>query len=187
MKIGVDVHIIFGGERKINDQRTSRRQVVKINTTQQVVFKMKPMNRSRMSHGCQLLNSSVVLLSGGLDQDVIQPDELYNITSEEVVKLLDPEQSLQRAQHAMIRVGDRILALGGIDANNNAPSKIAEFNTTTNAWNELAQELHSTNTSELVATPFPTSSLDCLHECRCGIANKKERIFGGSEAEVRNF
>ena len=184
VKIGADAHIIFGGERKINHQRTSGREVIKINTTQQVVFKLKPMNLSRMAHGCQLLNSSVVLLSGGLDQDVIQPDELYNITSEEVVKLLDPEQSLQRAQHAMIRVGDRILALGGIDANKNAPSKIAEFSTTTNAWMELTQELHSTNTSEVIVTPFPVSSLDCVPQCRCGIANRKERIFGGSVAEV---
>ena len=187
MKIGVDVHIIFGGERKINGQQISGRQVVKINTTQQVVFKMKPMNRSRMSHGCQLLNSSVVLLSGGLDQDVIQPDELYNITSEEVVKLLDLEQSLRRAQHAMIRVGDRILALGGIDANKNSPSKITEFSTTTNAWMELTQELHSTNTSEVIVTPFPVSSLDCVPQCQCGIANRKERIFNGSEAEVNSI
>ena len=141
-----------------------------------------------MSHACQLLNnSSVVLLSGGLDQDVIQPDELYNITSEEVVKLLDPEQSLRRVQHAMIKVGDRILALGGINSSNNAPSKIAEFDTTTNAWNELTQELHSTNTSELFVTSFPSSSLDCVPECDCGIAHRKGRIFGGSEAEVRNI
>ena len=85
----------------------------------------------------------------------------------------------------MIRVGQRILALGGIDANNEAPSKIAEFDPTTNAWIELNQELHSTNTTELIATPFPVASLDCVPDCRCGIANKKERIFGGSEAEVR--
>ena len=186
VKVGVDVHIIFGGEGKINNQRVSGRQVVKINTTQQVAVQMKPMSRKRMSHACQLLNSSVVLLSGGLDQDVIQSDELYNITSEEVVKLLDPSQSLQRAQHALIRVEDRILGLGGIDSRNNAPSKIAEFDPTTNAWNELTQELHSTNTSEVFVTSFPHSSLDCVPECRCGIANKG-RVFGGSEAEVRNI
>ena len=185
VKIGIDVHIIFGGERNINNQRISGKQVVKINTTQQVAVEMEPMNFPRMSHACQLLNSSVVLLSGGLDQDVIQSDELYNITSEEVVKLLDPEKSLKRAQHAMIKVGDRILALGGIDSSNEAPSKIAEFDPTTNAWNELNQELHSTNTTELIATPFPVAALDCVPDCRCGIANKKERIFGGSEAEVR--
>ena len=140
-----------------------------------------------MSHACQLLNSSVVLLSGGLDQDVIQPDELYNITSEEVVKLLDPEKSLKRAQHAMIQVGIRILALGGIDSSNEAPSKIAEFDPTTNAWNELTQELHSTNTSEVFVTSFPRSSLDCDPECRCGISHRTGRIFGGNETEVRNI
>ena len=186
VKVGVDIHIIFGGEREINNQRISGRHVVKINTTQQVAAEMKPMSRKRMSHACQLLNSSVVLLSGGLDQDVIQPDELYNITSEEVVKLLDPSQSLQRAQHALIRVEDRILGLGGIDSRNNAPSKIAEFNTTTNAWNELTQELHSTNTSDLVVTPFPASALDCIPECSCGTTSRKGRIFGGIEAEVKN-
>ena len=184
VKLGADVHIIFGGARNGNQQQIGGRQVIKINTTQQVAFEMKPMNYKRMSHACQLLNSSVVLLSGGLDQDVIQQDELYNITSEEVVKLLEPEQSLQRAQHAMIRVGDRILALGGIDANKNAPSKIEEFSTTTNSWNELDQDLLSTDTSEVIATPFPVSALDCVPECHCGIANRKERIFGGSEAEV---
>ena len=187
VKVGVDAHIIFGGERKINNQRVSGNQVFKVNTTQQVAIEMEPMSRKRKSHACQLLNSSVVLLSGGLDEDVIQPDELYNISSEGFVKLLDPEQSLQRAQHAMIKVGDRILGLGGIDSSNNAPSKIAEFDPTTNAWNELNQELHSTNTSEVFITSFPSSSLDCIPECGCGIAHRKGRIFGGTEAEVGNI
>ena len=85
----------------------------------------------------------------------------------------------------MIRVGQRILALGGIDSSNEAPSKIVEFDPTANAWNELTQELHSTNTTELIATPFPVASLDCVPDCRCGIAKKTKRIFGGSEAKVR--
>ena len=186
VKIGVDVHIIFGGELKINDQRTSGRQVVKINTTQQVAFEMKPMQRRRMSHACQLLNSSFVLLSGGLDKSVIQPDEIYNIASQEDFRVLDLQQSLRRIQHAMIKIDDRVLALGGSDSNNDAPSKVAEFDQTTNSWNELDQELLSTNTSELIVTQFPVSSLDCVPECHCGIANRKERIFGGTEAEVGN-
>ena len=184
VKIGVDVHIIFGGERKINNQRISGRQVVKIDTTQQVAIEMKPMRRKRMSHGCQLLNRSVVLLSGGLYQSKIQPDELYNITSEEVVKVLSYKQSLRRAQHAMIRIGDRVLAFGGIDSKNNAPSRVKEFNTATTAWDKHNQKLHSTNTSEVLVAPFPVFSLDCVPECRCGIANRKGRIFGGIEAEV---
>ena len=186
VKLGADVHIIFGGARNGNQQQIGGRQVIKINTTQQVAFEMKPMNYKRMSHACQLLNSSVVLLSGGLDQSVIQPDELYDVTSEKVVKVLELQQSLRRIQHTIIRMNERVYALGGTDENEDTPSKIAEFDTTTNAWDELTQELHSTNTSELVITPYPISSLDCVPECRCGIANRDSRIFGGSVAEVRN-
>ena len=160
VKVGVDVHIIFGGERNVNGQPIGRRQVVKINTTLDVAQEMRPLTFGRVSHDCQLLNRSVVLVSGGLaqqgkDQSEVLPDELYNITSQEVVKVLDLQQSLGRTQHAMIRTGDRIWALGGRDSNDNAPSKIAEFDSTTNSWNELAQELQSSSTSELVVTPFP--------------------------------
>ena len=191
VKLSFDVHIVFGGERKLTDQLNGR-QVVKINTTEEIVYPMNELNHSRVFHACQLLNRSVVLVSGGLsrkggDSSEVLPDELYNITSQEVIKVLGPEQSLGRIQHVMIRIADRVLALGGKDSNNSAPSKIAEFNKTTNAWFELTQELQSTNTSELVVSPFPASSLDCVPECECGIVHRKERIFGGSEAEVRNI
>ena len=187
VKLGVDVHIVFGGARSVNNQQISGRQVVKINTTQLVAVEMNPMNYPRMSHACQLLTSSVVLLSGGLAQSEIQPDELYDINSEEVVQILDSEESLGRKGHAIIRIADRVLAFGGSDSSNNTPSKIAEFSRTTNTWNELNQELHSSNTSELLVTPFPPSSLDCVPQCRCGVADGKQRIFGGSEAEVRSI
>ena len=167
------------------------REVVKINTTEEIAYELKPMTHRRVSHDCQLLNPSIVLVSGGLPHsggdpsDVLQ-DELYNITSEEVVKVIDLEQSLRRAQHATIRVGDRLLAFGGRDSTNAAPSRIAEFNKTSNSWEDLSQELHSSNTSELVVTPFPISSIDCAPQCQCGMAKDKERIFGGNEAKVRN-
>ena len=75
-----------------------------------------------------------------------------------------------------------------MDSNNEVISKIAVFNATTSTWIELMQGLHSTNTSELVVLPFPISSLDCLpDECHCGIANRRGRIFGGNNAEVRNI
>ena len=178
VKLGVDVHIVFGS------------QVVKINTTDETVFEMSLLNQSRVSHDCQLLNKSVVLVSGGLPQKGADPsavlnDELYNITgSGEVIKVLDLEQSLGRIQHSMIKVEGRVWALGGKNSSNAAPSKIAEFDTTTSSWNELAQELQSTNTTELVVTPYPVASLDCIPECHCGIATRRERIFGGSEAKV---
>ena len=87
----------------------------------------------------------------------------------------------------MTKIEDRIWALGGRDSYNNTPSKIAEFNPTTNSWEEIAQELHSTNTSELVVTEFPTSAIDCVPECSCGNTNRNEKIYGGSDAEVGNF
>ena len=68
VKLDVDLHIIFGGERKVNDKRISGSQVVKINTTEEIAYEMKMTSRKRAFHGCALLNSSVVLLSGGLDQ-----------------------------------------------------------------------------------------------------------------------
>ena len=176
----------------MNCRQISGRQVVKINTTNLTATELHLLAHGRVSHDCQLLNKSIVLVSGGLAQkggdplDVL-PDELYNITSQKVVKVLDSEHSLQRIQHAMTKIEDRIWALGGRDSNNNIPSKIAEFNPTTNSWEEIAQELHSTNTSELVVTEFPTSAMDCVPECSCGKANRNERIYGGSEAKVRNF
>ena len=184
VKLGPDVHFIFGGE--------GRRQVVKINTTEETAVEMLPLVHKRVFHDCQLLDSSLVLVSGGLprkeaDPSEVLPDELYNITSQQVVKVLDLQQSLGRIQHATINIRDRVWAVGGRDSNNNAPSKIAEFNPTTNSWDETAQELHSTDTTELVITPFPIASLDCVAQCGCGIANRKERIFGGSEVQVRSI
>ena len=190
VKLGVDAHINFGGERKINDKKMNGRQVVKINTTEQFVVEMNPMLHRRVSHDCQLLNNSIVLVSGGLDPEGEDPyelqDELYNITSEETVNILDLRFSLRRSQHSMIRIGDQIFALGGRDSNNDAVSKIAVFNATTNAWNDLNQELHSSSTSELVVSPFPISAFDCVPECRCGEVNRGERVFKGSAAKVRS-
>ena len=182
VKVGVDMHIIFG------------RDVMKINTTEEIVYKLKPMTHSRVSHDCQLLSTSLVLVSGGLAQrganpSRILPDELYNITATgEVVKVLDLEQSLRRTHHRLIVIKDRIWALGGKNSDNNVPSKIEEFDPTTNSWNDLKQELQSSNTTELIATPFPASSLDCIPKCHCGIPkNNKERISGGNEAGVNLF
>ena len=90
VKLGVDVHIVFGGERTVVGQQISVRQVVKINSTNLIATELNPITHSRVSHDCQLLNKSVVLVSGGLAQkgadlsEVLQ-DELYNITA-------DPDQ-----------------------------------------------------------------------------------------------
>ena len=162
---------------------------MKINTTNQIATELNPITHSRVSHDCELLNKSVALVSGGLTQkgaSEVLPDEVYNITgSGEVIKVLDLKHSLGRIQHSMIKIEDRIWALGGKDSNNTAPSKIAEFNPTSSSWNELAQELQSTNTTEVIVTPYPVASLDCVPECYCGNATRRQRIFGGSEAEVK--
>ena len=192
VKLSVDIHIIFGGEKKVNDQTISAREVVKINTTDLIATELNPITHSRVSHDCELQNKSIVLVSGGLAQKGADPskvleDELYDITgSGEVVKVLDLEHSLGRVQHSMIKIEDRIWALGGRDSNNEAPSKIAEFDPTTCSWIELSQELQSTKTTEIVVSQYPVASLDCVPQCHCGISNKNERIFGGSEADVRH-
>ena len=63
------------------------------------------MQYARKSHGCELLNGSLVLLSGGLDQSIIQPDELYNVSSGKVATVLDLKQSLRRSHHSIVRMG----------------------------------------------------------------------------------
>ena len=83
-------------------------------------------------------------------------------------------------------MGDQVLGIGGVDSNKSAPSKIAEFNTATNTWNDLSQELYSSDTSKVVVTPFPVSSLDCVPECQCGLGNREGRIFDGIETKVRS-
>ena len=84
-------------------------------------------------------------------------------------------------------MGDQVRAMGGLDSHNKIPSKIVEFNPATNTWNDLGQELQSSDTSELLVTPFPMSSVDCVPKCQCGIGNRLTRIFKGNEAEVRSF
>ena len=149
---------------------------------------MKPLNLERMSHGCQLLTSTIVLLSGGLTSEgrIQEQDELYDIESEEVVKVLDVADSLRRYNHATIKMGDEIFALGGRDSieNNNAPSKVKVFNSVTKAWYDFSVDLLSSETAELVLTPYALSSLDCVRECTCGVVSKRKRIFGGTEAQV---
>ena len=194
VKLEIDVHIVFGGERQGNKGETnSGRQVFKINTTEEVVYELSPMALGRISHGCQVLNRGVVLVSGGLakkgqDSAKVLQDELYFVDSQEHPEVLGLQQSLRRFQHALVRIGEKVLALGGLDSNNNAPTKIEEFNPTSKSWTKYRDELHSKETSEIIFTPYPASSLDisCGSPCQCG-KTPKRRIFGGSEAKVRLF
>ena len=192
IKLGSDVHMIFGGAMKNNDPRGSR-QVLKVNTTDETIVELKPMTLERVFHTCQLLTHDIVLVSGGLPMlpheggplSAIQPDELYSISSQGTVRNLSSGSSIGRYQHASSRLGSQIYAFGGKDSNNDATSKIAFFDVSTYTWkNLLDQELVSSNTSELVVSPYPISSLDCVPVCQCGITNGNEKIFGGTVAKV---
>ena len=107
VRLGVDVHIIFGGEKKVNGTKMGGRQVVKINTTNQIATEFNPLTHGRVSHDCEVLYKSVVLVSGGLvqkggDPSNVLSDELHNINGTgEVIKVLDLNQSLGRIQHAI--------------------------------------------------------------------------------------
>ena len=184
VKTDISVHIIFGG-------KNSAKRVVKIDTDLEEAYEMKPLNLERMSHGCQLLTSSIVLLSGGLTSEgrIQEQDELYDIESEEVVKVLDVVNSLRRYNHATIKMGQEIFALGGRESieNSDATSKVKVFSSFTSSWFNFSRDLLSSETSDLVLTPYALSPLDCVRECTCGIGTKEKRIFGGTEAKVGKF
>ena len=189
VKVSADVHVIIGGVRTVDGEQVSMRQVVKIDTTKEIAYELNPITYSRVSHSCQLLKNNMIIVSGGLhkkegDPSKVLPDELYDIESQ-YVEVLDPDNSVGRFQHSLARIGDRLLCLGGKDTSNDVPSKIKEFDPTTNSWMDLTQELHSSKTAELAITSYPASAIDCPQQCSCGVANEKSRIFGGSEVEVR--
>ena len=196
VKVAVDVHVIFGGERKDHEQSISGRQVIRVNTSEEIVEELKPMNHMRVTHDCELLNENLILVSGGRPIQnknknthiAIQRDEIYNITSQESEDL-DKESSLQRHRHALIRMENQVYALGGMDKQDQTTHKIEMFNTTSRKWTQHSSAgLQSRNTSELVVTAFPTSSLDCVPECQCGQQGGSQeargRIFNGSETQV---
>ena len=189
VKVGTDLHIVIGGNKKVDGEEVSTRQVVKIDTTKEIAYELNPIMKSRVFHSCQLLKNNMILVTGGLpkkggDPSEVLPDEQYDIESQDI-KILDSADSVGRFQHSLARIGDRLLALGGRDASGGVPSKIKEFAPATNSWKELSQELHSSNTTQLAITPIPATAIDCPSECSCGVANKEGRIFAGSEAEVR--
>ena len=187
VKLAADVHILFGGEHLVNHQKKQRAQVIKINTTEQVALEMNPMQYARKSHGCELLNDSLVLLSGGLDQSIIQPDELYNVSSGKVATVLDLKQSLRRSHHSIVRMGTHVFAFGGRDSNNTTPSVIAEFITATQTWKNTTRQLFSANTSETTTTVFPIMSLDCATNCECGMSRIDGRIANGNETKANSY
>ena len=86
----------------------------------------------------------------------------------------------------MVRMNQTIFAFGGLTEENSTTDEIKMFNEARQSWEEYDYKLKSKDTGELVAIPFPISSLDCVpRDCNCGQANSRNRIFGGNEADVR--
>ena len=187
VKLGVDTHMILGGERNVDGRKIGVTQVVKINQTDEIVYKMNPLKLPRVSHACELLSPSVILVSGGLtqqDSTEILPDELY-IFDEPQNDGRVIEHSLKRTRHSLIKMGEEVWALGGRDSSGQATKRIAVFNPATDSWTDRPEKLQSTHTSEITVTPYPASSLDCVAQCQCGETNTKARIFNGGPVEVR--
>ena len=194
VKIDVNVHIIFGGKK-------SPKGVIKIDTDLEEATEMKPTSLERDFHSCQLVSNKIVILSGGLTwrtlrggyrrRTIQRQDELYDIESEKVVKVLDVADSLRRYNHKTIKMGDEIFAIGGKARTRRPrppytppPLKVKVFNSLTETWYDFSRDLLSSATDQLVLTPYALSSLDCVRECSCGTVTKNTRIFDGSEAEV---
>ena len=148
-----------------------------------------------MSFGCEVLSKGVFLLSGGFSNHSnpngsIEPDEIFNVTSPDNHVLLSEEESLKRFQHQMVRMNQTIFAFGGLTEENSTTDEIKIFIEESKSWEDFDYKLKSKDTGELVAIPYPVSSLDCVPEdCNCGLANtignSGARIFGGNEADVR--
>ena len=155
-----------------------------------------------MAFGCEVLNKSLVLLSGGYSDAAnppqsIEPDEIFNVTHDELSQvedslkstgsiLLHMADSLDRFQHSLIRMKDTVFAFGGITSSSTTTEKIKVFNEATLTWENHNKSLRSKETGEVVVLPFPTFSLDCVPECQCGVAsNVTSRIFNGTNAQAK--
>ena len=200
---GIDSFYIFGGAEILDNKTTAvRNTVLHINTTSLMVRKVGAMKRQRMAFGCEVLNKSLILLSGGYSDAAnpgqsIEPDEIFNVTHhllslvpvEDSLNstgsiLLPMTDSLKRFQHSLIRMNDAVYAFGGITSSNTTTGTIEVFDEATKTWKTHSKNLRSQDSAEVVVLPFPTSSLDCVPECQCGVATTTSRIFNGSDAHV---
>ena len=80
-----DSFYVFGGAETLHNKSTSvRDQILHINTTSLMVKLVGTMKKPRMAFGCEFLNKSFILLSGGYSDPVnslqsIAPDEIFSI------------------------------------------------------------------------------------------------------------
>ena len=196
---GIDSSYVFGGAEILDNKTTAvRNTVLHINTTSLMVKTVGTMDRPRMAFGCEVLNRSLILLSGGYSDasnpgQSVEPDEIFNVTHH-VLSLVEDSlnstgsillpmtDSLKRFQHSLIRMNDAVYAFGGITSSNTGTIEV--FDEATKTWETHSKNLRSQDTAEVVVLPFPTSSLDCVPKCQCGVATTTSRIFNGSDAQV---
>ena len=203
VKLQKNIHLLIGGVQHGKSLGQATKAVFKINITEETVEEWPPILFQRAHHSCELLDGSVVLISGGTSKETtlkdrkfsIVPDELYTLG--DVHKNIGKDQtnlslasSLKRFQHRLIRLEDNVFAVGGAMADKSRPSSVTMFNLTTKSWEEQAGHLLSNNTGDVAVTHFPRSSVDCIFPCQCGLSKavnaskEEERIFNGNVAKV---
>ena len=214
VKLQKNIHLIIGGVQHGRHLDQATKAVLKINITEETVEEWPPILSERAHHSCELLDGSVILISGGLPKGAssrngnlsIVVDELYTLHEnvvknlhelytlhENVVKnqtTLNQDSSLNRFQHRLIRLEDTVFAVGGAMADRSRPSGVMMFNMTTTSWEEHTENLLSKNTGDVAVTHFPRSSVDCIFNCTCGlskaahVSDEDERIVNGNVAKV---
>ena len=186
---------VFGGAQTLGEVTSVRKTILHINTVSLLVTQVGEMKRPRMSFGCEVLSKGVFLLSGGFSDQSnrlqsIEPDEIFDVASPnyQFENPFPVSQSLMRFQHQMVRMNQTIYAFGGLTGNDSTTDEIKMFDEASKSWGKFDYKLKSKDTGELVAVPFPRSSLDCVtvpEDCKCGQAKSGSRIYGGNDADVR--
>ena len=158
--------------------------VLRLNITEETVEEFPPIESNRAFHACEVSDRKI-LISGGIQDEVVISDEVYSLTTNKST-VLNMTSSLGRYQHQLLRLEETIFALGGLLSNGSETSSVEWFDWLDMRWKQHEQSLLSENTKNLALTAFPLSAVDCLDGCRCGIAGNpgNARIVGGTDAQV---
>ena len=184
VKIAQDLFLLIGGVKHLKESSFVTNTVFKINTTSETVEEEAQMMHCRMKHSCEKHSSTSVLISGGIGSTGnTMEDEIYNFLTGQTLIIAGP--SLHRYQHKLVRIEQTIYAFGGLARDGSQPRTIMKFSS--KSWTSTKHQLFSEDTSNLVATGFPISAVDCETLCECGIPSSSAKIFNGFEAKVKNL
>ena len=184
VKIARDLFLLIGGVKHLKEGSSVMNTVFKINTTSETVKEEASMMHRRMKHSCEKHSPTSVLISGGIDStENTMEDELYNFLTGQT--LIIAGLSLHRYQHKLVRIEQNIFAFGGLARDGSQPKTVMKFSS--GSWIPTKHQLFSEDTSNLAATSFPISAVDCRTLCECGIPSSNAKIFNGIEAEVKNL